>query len=100
MTPRRETNYAVLIKAFLLTFNPSIRPFSTTKRSGGTPILLLNELSTTNYADKRIEYNELRGLTNGRTTKRSGGTPILLLNELKTRINVLNRKIDFYQSLY
>jgi len=25
---------------------------------------------------------------------------ITRINELKTRINVLNRKIDFYQSLY
>jgi hypothetical protein len=37
-----------------------INELSTTKRSGGTPILLLNELSTTNYADKRIEYADKR----------------------------------------
>jgi hypothetical protein len=51
--------------------------FWNAKRSEGTPILLLNELSTTNYADKRTNLVS--------TTKCRERTPILLVKELTKR---------------
>ena len=50
--------------------------FGATKIEGQTS----KKLSTTNYADKRIKYNE----TSFWNAKRRSGTPILLLNELKS----------------